>query len=154
MKPTIATTLGALVGAVAALRRLAGLKLPMKPAYHLSKLQKLVNDEMEHFDGRRKALLARLGAERASTPDEIAVGAAERDVYVKPEHWPEFEQEMRDLLAVPVTIPWGPFDLSALEKEPITAGDLNALGLHTDGALVILPDPVPTPAETQAEKSI
>jgi len=117
----------------------------MKPSYHLSKLQKLVFDEAKIYQEKRSELVTRLGEDRPPTPCEAKQG--QTGPFVKAEHMPAFLKGLEELSAVPVSIAWGPFDLSALgEDGTVAAADLNALGLHTDGALVVMPEEAPTKA--------
>jgi hypothetical protein len=144
----ITTTLGAIVAAGGALQRLASLPISMKASYHVSKLQKLATDEARQFASQRSALVARLGEDRPATEAEAAAGLG--PPFVAAANLAEFHKLVEELLAVPVTIEWAPFDLGVIEAENVarerrgeapiivTAADLNALGLHTDGALVLM----------------
>lgn len=127
MSSTISTTLGALAGAADALKRLTTVRLPIKPAYHLTKLTRLLDPEMVIFHERRLELLRQFGTE-----------AAPGTFTVPPNQAAAFASAMTELCNIPVTIAWGPFDLAWLpDAESVTAADLFALGLDTPGALVV-----------------
>ncbi len=119
----IETTLGALVTAEAALARLAGRQLPIKTAYHVAKLVRLVRAETEHYHAQRTAFIKELGASRDPTPAEKAAGSTE--VFeVKSENVQDFQKRMTELDALAVTIAWGPIDLATLGAIEIVAFDL------------------------------
>lgn len=140
--PRIDTTLGALVEGAEALRRLVALPLGMAPSYHLSKLVRLIEIELAIFNERRESLVKELGQPLDGQSDSFRV---------PPEQARAFGARLKELCEIPVAVPWGPFDLSALGADhKITAADLLALRVDEPGALVTMP----TPAETLAEKSI
>lgn len=117
MSAQIDTTLGALVQAEGALHRLGLERLPIKAAYHLSKLARLVLAETKEFETQRLALVEALGA-----PNEQGV------LQVTPEHMPEFTRLINELAAVEITIPWGPLDLTPLRDLRMSASDVAQLG--------------------------
>lgn len=129
----IHTSLGTLAQAEAALQRLAAQRLPVKAAYHLAKLCTLVRTELKVFEEQRLAIVKELGV-----AGPAALG--QESWQVAPDRMPDFTARITELVAIPVTIAWGPFDLSPLAID-ITAEDLLALG-----PLVTLT----TEAETQA----
>jgi hypothetical protein len=147
----ITTTLGRLVNAVPTLHRIAAVPLPMRTAYDLAKLVKLVEVEVDIFNDRVEALRKEL---RGDLP-------ADADVPVPADVLAAFQERVNDLTAVPVTIDWKPFNLSVLEDrkdakgQPIelTSQDLILLDVNGPHMLAVLPEP-PNPAETQEEKSI
>ena len=115
----IATTLGALVQAEAALGPICALKLSAKSAYHLKKLTQLVAIETKHFHTERDALIRDLGT---ATDDGSFV------IEPNTEAFASFVTKATELAAVPVEIPWGPVTLEMLGDSPISAGELRALG--------------------------
>jgi hypothetical protein len=122
----IQTTLGELVEAEAALRRiLAQPGASQRTVYHAAKLARLVAAETKHFHQQRQALFVEHGVERESrTPAERQLGPTVREVMA--DKLPAFRAAMDELLAVPVTIPWGP--LRSCDLPAATAADLVDLG--------------------------
>lgn len=116
--PRISLTLGECLIAESALDTLLAIRLPVKTAYHLAKLARLVKVETSHANQQRETWVKELG-------DEI-----EPQVYrVKPDNVQEFNRRMTDLAAVAVVIDWGPLPLSALASVEVACGDLLKLGL-------------------------
>lgn len=134
MSAEIRTTLGGLVQAEGALQRLTALRLPVKAAYHLSKLFGLVRAELKTFHEQRLVIVKELGTQTRDT-------VGDEQWQVSPEHMPAFTTRVGELVAIEVTLPWGPLDLTPLTTIEISADDLWALG-----PLVTLT----TAAETQA----
>jgi len=123
----IETTLGVLVAAEPALARLAAEKLPIKVAYHIAKLAKLVIAETELFKQQRDALVKRLGTVRAATEAERAVHGSE--VWeVQPPHQREFVDQLTELLKSPSMVAWVPLEFEELKDVVLPAADLLALG--------------------------
>lgn len=122
MSEPLQTTLGDLVAAEEALSRVAALKLPVKSAYHVAKLVRLVREETRVFHEQRDAFIRELG--EAS----VANAHGEQTITVKPANWPEFQKRIRELAAIAVTIAWGPLTLDMFGEESIAAADLLALG--------------------------
>ena len=119
MAQQIDTTLGALAEAQPALQRLGALSLPAKPAYHLSKLIRLVNAAMESYSDVRNKLVTKYGTPVAETPGMFTFTAENGDAFTK---------EVRALNAEPVTIAWSPISLDAWGDVNVSPGDLAALG--------------------------
>jgi hypothetical protein len=115
----IATTLGALVQAEAALTTLCALKLSAKSAYHLKKLAALVTVELKHYHAERDQYIRTHGTPREDGSVTIGPHA---------DAWPAFVAQMNDLAAVPVEIQCGPITLAMIGDEKVCAADLLALG--------------------------
>ena len=122
------TTLGQLLAAEPALARLADLRIPVKPAYHLAKLLKLVRVEIQQFHEQRHAVVRELGVEREPTGAERAQHGPGAVMEVAPGNLPEFRRRLDELSAIEVTLPWTPIDIASLGAVDISAGDLDALG--------------------------
>lgn len=126
---SIETTLGALFDAEPALGRLLAVPLPVKTAYHVAKLGRLVREDTAHFHEQRAALIRELGAERDPTDAEKAHGGSDTKVIsVTAEHWQEFQTRVAELAAIPVTLAWRPLLLDDLGAIAISGADLLALG--------------------------
>jgi hypothetical protein len=123
----ITTTLGALSLTEPALARLAEVRLPVKTAYQVAKLLRVVKVEASHFEQQRQAYVRELGTERDPTPAERAQGFTDRVVVVGPADQPEFGRRMLELSNLVVELPAAPLALAALGAIDITAADLVAL---------------------------
>jgi hypothetical protein len=142
----IDTTLGQLAEAEPALARLAAEKLPFRTAHLIAKLAKAVAEETKYFHEERNALVKEFGEVKpGGTPDEIQVGPTMAS-------WPAFVAKVNELVAVPVTIPLAPIDLTTLAPEKLDKLEVSAADLLLlDGSLVLLPsapeaqEAVPTP---------
>ena len=141
----IETTIGALVAAEPALKKLAGLRLNAKTRYHVAKLAKLVGEEVrDHFFAPREQVFRELGTQRPATEAELEAGKSAEVLFVPLEKRLELEKAIAEIVSVSATIAWNPVTLAMLEPhEEFTADDLLALG-----PLVAL-DEVPTGAENQ-----
>lgn len=116
----IETTLGALVGAEPALGRLLALPLPVKAAYHLVKLSRLVQAETSIFNGLRDKAVRELGSAIPGQADGWEINQAHAN-------WATFVERMNKIAAETVTIPWGPIALQTFGDIQITGADLLAL---------------------------
>lgn len=113
----IALTLGELVQAEEALKRLIEVKLPAKTAYHVAKLMRLVLAETQHFHTQREEAIRELGKPNPENPAEIRVS---------PECMTDFASRINELYAVETRIDWTPLSIGDLPE--ITASDLLRLG--------------------------
>lgn len=125
---TITTTLGAIVSAAPALRRLAAVPLAPRLAYHVAKLLGLLEADLRHYETARVALVRRLGVERPPTEAEIAAGAAAAVVDVPSAARVAFAEALAALWAVETSVAWGPVPFEALDGSTWTAADLVGLG--------------------------
>lgn len=125
----ITTTLGALVDGEPALQRLTTLKLDAKTRYHAVKLRQLVAAETKHFVDQRNDLVRELGEEREPTGAERARLGPEKVTEVRTANLPEFRRRLAEIVAIPVTVPWGPVTSTMLDTHPeFTGDDMIALG--------------------------
>ena len=122
----IDTTLGALVDAEPALRRVSEQDgLSQKTRYHVAKLAKLVGQETQHFREQREGLFKAHGKERpAATEQERRMGALVFDV--PPDKTSELVAQIKDLCAVPISLAWAP--LRSVDLTHAKASDLVDLG--------------------------
>jgi len=138
---SIHATLGSVVDAGPALRRLADQCLPVRTAYQIAKLAKLVAAETEIYQEKRLEIFKAHGIPRPAATD------AERAQYGATVL--ELPDDARALVAallqalndVPVTIAWTPLPLAQLDGLSIQPIDLLAL----DPFLLVEEDP-PGPA--------
>ena len=128
--PQIQTTIAALVDAEPALGRLASQKLDARTRYHVVKLTTLVTAEVQaHFYAPRHEAFKEFGVPREPTAAERAKMGPDPVLEVAPANLDKFRARMKDLGAVPVTIPWGPITSAMVEAYvDLTAADLLALG--------------------------
>ena len=123
----ISATLGELVDAEEALRRVCGQNsMKARTVYHLAKLARLVSAETRHFHEQRDALFTELGTEReCRTPAERAKhGATVREI--EPANIKAYQERIREVLAVPVQLEWGP--VRSCDLPSATAADVLDLG--------------------------
>ena len=113
----IKLALGELVVAEPALTRLLEERMPAKTAYHLAKLARLAQQELQHFHAKRNDAIKELG-----------IPADDGSITVSAERMPEFSERMRELGAVEVTLDWGPLLISELPTT-ISPGDVMRLGV-------------------------
>lgn len=135
-QPQIETTLGSLERGLPALKSVAtkiqDKDVPAKVKYHVGKLCRLVDVEIETFDKMRTDLVKELGDQRDPTPEERAAGKLDKVYQVKAENGDEFVRRYRDAESVRVTIQWGPIQVDWLEKTNVSSlemGQLIAAGL-------------------------
>ena len=123
----IITTLGNLVNAEAALRRLAALPLQIKTAFHVVKLLRVARLEIDQFNQQREATIKELGTSRPATEDERSTGYGAEVTQVKPEHVEEFTKRINELAQVSLTLPLAHIKLGDLGEMKVSAADLLAL---------------------------
>lgn len=111
----ITTTLEQLLDAETALAVLEQLHLPVKTAYAVAKLTRLVTVETKLFKEQRDVLIKELGAERPTTQAEQDNGAGPTTTQVTPTNWDTYAARVTELGNVPVEIAWHPLTLAALE---------------------------------------
>ena len=135
MAGEIVTTLGELVDAESTLRKVAAVRFDKdggeRLRYFVTKLSRLVSQETKQFFDRHKALVDEYGIEREPTGAERARQGPEK-VKEVPRGTPVFaifSKAYQELVAVPVTIPWGPVTTAMLEPYPdVSSADMMALG--------------------------
>ena len=121
----ITTTLAELLDAETALAALEQLQLPVKTAYHVAKLTRLVTVETKLFKERRDALIKDLGAERETTDAERAGGAGPTTTQVTPKNWDTYIARVNELGAIAVEIAWRPLTLTELEGATTGSGPMD-----------------------------
>jgi len=115
--PRISLTLGDCLIADPALDTLLQIRLPVKTAYHVAKLARLVKVETAQANQQRETWIKELG-------DEVEP----QTFRVRPDQVPEFNRRMTELASIAVVIDWGPLPLSALASVDVCGGDLLKLG--------------------------
>ncbi len=123
---TLTVSLGALVDGAIALRALLACKLPVKAGYHIAKLGKLVQAELDLYEERRQELIKSHGAEREVTEAEKAAGLQGPITEVRPEHYKTFKADLDTLRKQEVTLAWGVIPYAYLPAE-MTGADLLSL---------------------------
>lgn len=125
-RPVIRLTLRELLDAQPALTRLAAERLPVKLAYHVARMLKAVQPDIDEFIAQRNKLVQQHGASRP------ALSAQERETHgaevieVTAENLEAYRQDIDALTRVEITIEREPLRLTDVER--ITAADLLALG--------------------------
>jgi len=131
----IETTLGACIDAEPCLSRLAAQAWPVKTAYHLAKLTRLVRVEVAAFEEQRSVLVQKFGAARPPTEAERARGAADEVFEVGADNLTAYLQQFRELRSASATIAWQPLTLTELDDAGVSVmgTDLIGLGPFLDG---------------------
>lgn len=111
----IHTTLGALANAEPALKRLAEVRLPVKAAYQLSKLIRLVGAEVPYFHQQRDVYIRELGVQ---VGDQFTVQA---------DGMTEFIHRMNELSEQPVDLSINPLSLDTFGSIELSATELIVL---------------------------
>jgi len=125
-------TLGELQASAPALQQLAGLKLPAKVSYRLSRALTSAESEMKNLQKEHFHLVKKLGVKVEGEGDQWKV---------LPENLEKFNEEMAGLLAEPAHV-WGdPLDISLLGDAEIEPRVLAAL----DWLIVDSEQPEPAP---------
>lgn len=116
----ITLSLGSLFDAQPALDRLAAERLPVKTAYRVAKVLRLVKPEIQQFVDQRNALIRELGAERTLPTGEttIEVTDANRDAFVA---------KITELASLEIRLDIEPVDVGTLDGVQVSATDLLAL---------------------------
>lgn len=124
----ITATLAELLDAETALAALEQLQLPVKTAYHVAKLTRLVTVETKLFKEQRDKLIKELGADRPTTDAEQRNGAGPTTTQVTPEHWDTYVARVNELGEESVEIAWRPLTLAQLDGATVRPADLRRLG--------------------------
>src|SRR5262252_5381118 len=120
----IETTLGQVVMAEEALRRLADQKLDVRTSYHLAKLAKLITAESEIFNQKRLAIFKEHGDSRPPKTDAERAQFGDSVIEIKPEHVETVARLMKELFDVPVSLPWTPVKLGRLNGAQVSPLDM------------------------------
>ena len=129
----IDSTLGRLVAAEEALRRLAEQRMPLKTAYHIAKLAKLLSAESEIFQQKKTEIFRAHGTERPPKTEEERAQFGETVLEVPPASRQVVFDAMKELFEVPVRIEWAPLTLAQLDGVSISPLDLIALDPVVEG---------------------
>jgi hypothetical protein len=124
---SITTTLGTLADAEPILTDLGTKKLPVKSAYLLAKMTRLVRTETELFHEKRNEYITELGTERAATPEEATKYGPKVRVLL-PENAPEFLKRMSELATIEVTLACDALPIDALSTIELSAAEIDRLG--------------------------
>lgn len=138
MSDKIECTIEQVVNAREALQRLASAQMPLRAAYHVSRVLKFADAVVRTQHKRRFRTIKEFGEPRDATIQELLNGA-EATVYdVKPDKMPEFSEAINKQMEEKAHIPWNkipietltpfmtPNDLAALE--PFISGEMPPLG--------------------------
>jgi predicted ATP-dependent protease len=115
-----------LINVMGSLGNLGKMVLPIKTAHKLSKLTKMVNEELKTYDESRQKLVQKY---KTDDPEDKGM------VKIKPECVEEFNKEYKELVEIEVELNWEPMTYSELGDITISAVDLNALELFIKEAL-------------------
>lgn len=124
--PAIRLSLRALLDAQPALQRLAADRLPIKLAYNVARLLKLIQPDIDEFVQQRNALVRQYGLARAPLSEQERQTHGAEVIEVTPEHLDAYRRDIDALTSVEVTIARAPLVLDDVDK--ISPADLLALG--------------------------
>jgi hypothetical protein len=116
----ITITLGQLMEAQPALERLAGERLPVKTAYRVARVLRLVRPEIGQFVEHRNDLVRELGVERRTATGEMITEVTEGNR-------PAFFAKVAELASCEVRLEIEPIEIAALDGVNVTAADCVAL---------------------------
>ncbi len=102
-----------LINSKEALQKLIEKELPVKTAFKLNKVVKLISPELENFEEQRVKLIKKYG-----TSDQ------DNNITVSPNNLDEFGAQLNDLLNMDVNINFEPISLSELGDVTISTKDL------------------------------
>lgn len=122
-EPSITLTLGELADANTGLLGVLALELPSKTAYHVAKLARLANPDIREYFEQHKALVVKMGIEQKSSDEGDAA-----TYKVAKDKLPEFNRQLNELRATPVTLAYGPITMTMLDGFNIAGAHLVSLG--------------------------
>jgi hypothetical protein len=124
----ITIALGDLAAAERVLAQLAAVPLPVKTAYQVARLLRIVQAETKQFHAQRETWIRELGEEREATETERAAGVDVKVVAVRPENVETYAERMRGLAEVEIELAAIPITLEGLGSIAMAATDIAALG--------------------------
>jgi hypothetical protein len=124
----VKTTIMHLVQAEPGLVALAAMPLPIKVAYRVAKLMRLVEVETKEFHVFRSAQIKELGKPKEPTAEDIAAGRTTDLWQLSPEALATFNARMTELGDMPVTIAWSALKVSDFGDINVAAKTLMDLG--------------------------
>jgi hypothetical protein len=122
----LSTTIGQLVAMDQALDRLIVEKWPIKAAYAISKLSRVVKKETAYAKTEQEKWIRELGAEKSPTPEQRAQGVSST-FEVTAEHMGTFLSRLSELYAVPVALQVTPLALASCDGVSVSAADVAVL---------------------------
>lgn len=122
----ITITLRQLLDAQPALQRLSSEKLPIKLAYNVARLIRVLQPELDDFFKQRNELVLRYGYTRPSTEEERAAGQGDEVTEVPKDKMVEFRETIDDVVNEKITIDREPLKLDGFPNTSVA--DILALG--------------------------
>lgn len=122
---SIQITVQQLLRAVEPMQRLNSLPFNNKEAYHLKKIGKLMEAELQKREKHRLSIVEEIGVERDTTTQEKLEGYdKDRIKAIQPEQQAEYNRRLKEYDEQTVTLPWKPIPFEMLRNHKITGGDL------------------------------
>lgn len=126
--PAITIKVSQLMAAVEAYQRLAALPLNNKHAYHVKRVGKLVEVELERREKHRLSIVEEIGVERDATTQEKQDGWDKDKIKsIEPEQQAEYNRRLKEYDEQVVTLSWRPIPFEILQGHRITPADLMLL---------------------------
>lgn len=107
-------TLGEIINGKNSLEKLISKEIKIKAAFKLSKLTKILNEEIQIYEDQRRSLIKKYGEES----DDKGI------IVVKPENKQKFMEELIDLMGIEVDLDFEPISVDDLGDIEMATGDL------------------------------
>lgn len=138
MSDKIECTIEQVVNAREALQRLASAQMPLRAAYHVSRVLKFADAVVRSQQKRRFRTIEEFGEAREATLQELLNGAKKTVYDVKPERMPEFSDAIEKQMSEQAHVPWKKIPIESLSPfispgdvavlEPFISGEMPPLG--------------------------
>lgn len=106
--------------------KIKNIKMPIKTAYKLSKLQKAIEEELSFSQGEYKKIVDEY-AERDETGNYKFLDEAKTNIQIKPNCIKEAEQKTIELQELEIELPKITFTLSEFEKIELSPEDISGI---------------------------
>lgn len=106
--------------------KIKNIKMPIKTAYKLSKLQKAIEEELSFSQGEYKKIVDEY-AERDETGNYKFLDEAKTNIQIKPNYIKEAEQKTIELQELEIELPKITFTLSEFENIELSPEDISGI---------------------------
>lgn len=106
--------------------KIKNIKMPIKTAYKLSKLQKAIEEELSFSQGEYKKIVDEY-AERDETGNYKFLDEAKTNIQIKSNCFKEAEQKMNELQNLEIELPKITFALSEFENIELSPEDISGI---------------------------
>lgn len=109
---------------IGSLNTFVQMPLPVKYSFRLSKVMKVLQDELQQFETAKQDLFKKLGEPAESDSDNQQPNMQGTQYKIKPENIDQFQTEMQQLLEEEITLEFNPIPLSVVEETNMTIADM------------------------------